>query len=70
VQKCLDKQTSANLSAGRQVANPGFGSGLTNTAEHFILTSNLYFSKGCCAQSAAAVGGRIANATPAQSPGR
>jgi len=43
---------------------PSCGSGWTNTAEHFILTSALYF------QSAAAVGGRNTNATPAQSPAR
>ncbi|MBP8115331.1 MAG: hypothetical protein KAY50_08240 [Chitinophagaceae bacterium] len=46
------------------IAKPGIGSGWTNIAEHFILTSTLYF------QSAAAVGGRNTNSTPAQSPAR
>jgi hypothetical protein len=48
----------------RLIANPIFSSGWTNIAEHFILTSTLVF------QSAAVVGGRNANATPAQSPAR
>jgi hypothetical protein len=46
------------------IANPSCGSGWTNIAEHFILTSTSVF------QSAAAVGGRNTNATPAQSPAR
>jgi len=46
------------------IANPSCGSGWTNIAEHFILISTLYF------QSAAAVGGRNSNATPAQSLAR
>jgi hypothetical protein len=46
------------------IAKPSCGSGWTNIAEHFILTSTLVF------QSAAVVGGRNTNATPAQSPAR
>jgi hypothetical protein len=46
------------------IAKPDCGSGMTNIAEHFILTSTLYF------QSAAAVGGQNTNSTPAQSPAR
>ena len=46
----------------RQIANPSCGSGWTNIAEHFILTSTLVF------QSAAVVGGRNTNSTPAAKP--
>ena len=44
------------------IANPGRGSGRTNNFELWFVTSTSYF------QSAAAVGGRNTNATPAQSP--
>jgi hypothetical protein len=46
----------------RQIANPSCGSGWTNIAEHFILTSTLVF------QSAAVPGGRNTNSTPAAKP--
>jgi hypothetical protein len=44
------------------IAKPIFSSGWTNIAEHFILTSTSVF------QSAAAVGGRNTNSTPAAKP--
>jgi hypothetical protein len=44
------------------IANPIFSSGWTNIAEHFILTSTSGF------HSAAVVGGRNTNATPAAKP--